>query len=377
MLNINKTIIFFSFVFLVQIEAQSILSIQSKPDSADVYINNELFGKTPIVIFNISDGYKSITLKKDSLKSWWTSIIMKRDSSDHIYAILDGDYGLLNLYTNPQGANVYLNDSLIGKSPFNKYEIKTGVYKIKIEKENYLTYEKFIWVTPSLINMDISLVSLLGSISFNNISIHQNIYLDGKLLNNYNLENFNLPIGNHGIQLIDRKLNKRISDNIEINSDNHYDVSFNYDEFSFKPLLYSSVIPGLGQIYSKSYLKGAIILISTLGSGYLTVSTINIYNKKTEDYSSFQRKYLAAETEENTSYYRLMTQDAYKKVNTASTYKNIAIGALVGVYLYNLLDAVLLSGNLDVMHFYEQKSQYEIKNEIGYNSLKMGLQWKF
>jgi hypothetical protein len=363
---------------MIKTEAQSTLVIRSKPDSADVYINGKLYGKTPLEILNVKEGYQSIKLKNDSLKSWWTTLYnVEKDSSNQIYAVLDGDYGLLTLYTNPSGANVYLNDSLIGETPLNECKVKTGTYNIKIKKENYILWEKFIEIAHTMKKMNITLSSLFGSLSFNNISANQNLYLDGKLLNSNNLENYKLPIGNHEIQLVDTRLNKRISDDIDVNTGNHYDVYFNYDEFSFKPLLYSSVVPGLGQIYAKSYLKGGLILLSTIASGYLTVLATNNYNRKMNEYNSFQEKYLAAVTEEDASYYRSMTQNAYDKVNTASTFKNIAIGTLVGIYLYNLFDAVLFSGKLDVMHFYEKANPYEIKNKIGFNSVKMEIQWKF
>ena len=374
----EKIIAFCCFLLVIKVEAQSTLVIRSKPDSADVYINGKLYGKTPLEILNIKPGYQSIKLKNDSLKSWWSILYyMEKDSSDQIYAILQGDYGLLTLYTNPPGANVYLNDSLIGKTPLNECKVKTGAYNIKIKKENYIIWEKFIEITHTMKKMNVTLSSLFGSLSFNNISAHQNLYLDGKLLNSYNLASYKLPIGNHEIQLVDTKSNKRISDDIDVNSGNHYDVSFNSDEFSFKPLLYSSVVPGLGQIYGKFYLKGTLILLSTIASGCITALAINNYNRKTDEYNSFQEKYSAAETEEEASYYHSMMQTAYDKTNTASTLKNLALGTLVGIYLYNLFDAVLFSGNLGAMHYYKQDSHYNIKNEIGYQKIKVGIQWNF
>jgi hypothetical protein len=373
----EKIVIMVCFLIVGRIDAQSTLSISSRPDSANVYINETFYGKTPIEIFNIKGGYQSIKLEKDSLKSWWTLIHLKKDSSDQIYAVLDGDYGLLTLYTNPSGANVYLNDSLIGKTPLNEHEIKTGTYNIKIKKDNYSPWENYIEIVPNLKKMSVNLVSLFGLISFNNISTVQNLYLDGELLNSSNLKNYKLSVGNHGIQLLDTKFHKEIFSDINVESDNQYNIFFNYDEFSFKPLLYSAVIPGLGQIYSKSYLKGALILVSTLGAGYLTVLSISNYSKKTDEYNSFQGKYISAGTEEEASYYRSMTQNAYDKANTASTYKTIAIGALVGIYLYNLLDAVLFNSKIDVMHYYEQAGQYEIKNKIGLYNVNVGVQWQF
>ena len=225
--------------------------------------------------------------------------------------------------------------------------------------------------------MNVNLISTIGSFSFNNISENENIYVDGKPLNNKNLKNYIVPIGNHEIELKNIKLNKEIYGNIDVASDNHYDISFNYSQFSFKPLLYSSVIPGMGQIYSKSYMKGSLILISTLATGGLLVWAINNYHQKTNEYNLLQEKYHSAETEAEASYYRSLTQNAYDKTNTASTLKDLAIVTLAGIYLYNLLDAVIFSGKLDVIHYYRQGSQIQIKNEIDGNKIKVGMQWNF
>ena len=302
---------------------------------------------------------------------------MKKDSSRQIYAVLDGDYGLLSLNSNPLGANVFLNDSLIGKTPLIEHEIKSGNYYMKIIKENYLPAENFIEITPRLKEMNVDLISSSGSFTFNNVAEDQKVYIDGLLLDKNKLKDYILPIGNHQVHLLDTKLNKEIFDNINVAPGNHYDVSFNYGKFSFKPLIYSAVIPGLGQMYSKFYMKGTCILISTIASGCLTAWAINNYHQKTNDYNSFQNKYYSAATEADASYYHSMMQDAYDKTNTASTLKNIAIGTLVGIYLYNLLDAVLFSGNLDVMNYYQQKSQYQLKKEIGADRIKVGVQWNF
>jgi hypothetical protein len=125
-------------------------------------------------------------------------------------------------------------------------------------------------------------------------------------------------------------------------------------------------------------LKGTIILASAIAGGYLAVSSINNHNKKLNEYNSYQMKYLSAETEEDAIYYRSMTQNAYDKENSASVFKNIAIGTLVGIYLYNLVDAVLFSSKSDVMHFYEQESQYKIKTKIDLNKkVNVGFQWNF
>ncbi len=373
----EKIIILFCFLIIGKIDAQSVLSIRSKPDSANVYINNVLYGKTPIELLNIDAGFKKIKLVKDSSKIWTANVFLKKDSSIQIYAVLDGNYGLLTLRSDPLGADVYVNDTLIGKTPLDKYKIKSGINFVKIEKENYLTWEKFIAVTPRLKMINVNLIRPFGSLSFNNISSDQNIYIDGQVLNKNKLKNYILPIGNHEIRLSDTKFNKEIYDNIDVAPENHYDVSFNYDQFSFKPLLISAFIPGMGQIYNKSYIKGTLIFVSTIASGFYTVWAIKNYHRKNDEYKMYQDKYYSASTEADALYYHSMTQNAYEKTNTASTLRDLGFGALVGLYLYNLVDAILFSSKIDIMHYYQQKNQFELKNEIGYKRIGVGLQWKF
>lgn len=373
----EKIIIIFYFFILGKIQAQSVLSIRSKPDSANVYINNVLYGKTPIELLNVEPGFKTIKLEKDSSKIWSANVFLKKDSSIQIFAVLDGNYGLLTLYSNPLGADVYVNDSLIGKTPLDEYKIKTGINFVKIKKENYLTWEKFIEITPRLKMINVNLIKPYGSLTFNNISSDQNLFIDGQLLDKNKLTNYILPIGNHEIHLSDTKSNKEIFDDIDVAAENHYEVSFNYDQFSFKPLLFSAFIPGIGQVYNKSYIKGTLIFVSTIASGFFTVWAVKNYQQKKDEYNMFQDRYYSAITEEEAAYYHSMTQNAYEKTNTASTLRDLGYGVLAGIYIYNLLDAILFSSKFHVMHYYQQKNQFELKNEIGYKRIGVGLQWNF
>jgi archaellum component FlaF (FlaF/FlaG flagellin family) len=373
----EKIIILFCFIILGKIQAQSVLSIRSKPDKANVYINNVLYGKTPIELLNIDAGFKTIKLEKDSLKIWQANVFMKKDSSIQIFAVMDGNYGLLTLRSDPLGADVYVNDTLIGKTPLDEYKIKTGINYIKIEKENYLTWENYIEITHMQKLIYVNLIRPFGSLSFKNISSNQNIYIDGQLLDKNKLKKYILPIGNHEIHLSDKKFNKEIYDNIDVAPENHYDVSFNYDQFSFKPLLISAFIPGMGQIYNKSYIKGTLIFVSTIASGFYTVWAIKNYHRKNDEYKMYQDEYYSASTEADALYYHSMTQNAYEKTNTASTLRDLGFGALVGLYLYNLVDAILFSSKIDIMHYYQQKNHVELKNEIGYKKFSIGIQWDF
>ncbi len=266
---------------------------------------------------------------------------------------------------------------MIGKTPILEYKINNFIHKFKIEKENYVPWEEYFGIGRRLEKKTINLHSIYSSLSFNNFSNDLKLYIDGVLLDSTKFANYKLLIGSHRIQLIDAKYDCEISKNINMEPDNHYEIYLDRNKFSLRPLIYSAIIPGLGQISNQYYQKGTLILLSTIASGCLTAWSINNHHRKTDEYNSFQDKYRLAKTEADASYYHSMTQNAYDKVNTASKLKSLAIGTMIGVYLYNLLDAVLFSGRLDLIRYEKQDGKYQIKNEIGYKSISAGIQWNF
>ncbi len=54
--------------------------------------------------------------------------------------------GILEVVSNPNNAKVYLDDKLIGNTPLTSRFINQGQYHLKVEKDNYYSWEKTIFI---------------------------------------------------------------------------------------------------------------------------------------------------------------------------------------------------------------------------------------
>ena len=91
-------------------------NIDSDPSGAEVFVNDSLYGHTPIKIFNNKRTF-SIRLI-DSVKNQWTYDIDNTiGANKNIYALINKNYGLLGIFSSPSGAKIYINDSLVGSTP--------------------------------------------------------------------------------------------------------------------------------------------------------------------------------------------------------------------------------------------------------------------
>lgn len=102
--------------------------------------------------------------------------------------------------------------------------------------------------------------------------------------------------------------------------------------YGVAPVFYS-LIPGVGQMYKGSTVKGGIILGSAVvvGAGIITAESLRAsYVKKMKEYP------------QHLDFYN-------NKATTWKNVRNVAIGVGAGLYVYNLIDAAVASGRRRVI----------------------------
>jgi len=119
---------------------QGKLSLDSNPQGADVYINGKLYGKTPLNT-NLNVGSYKVEIKKDGYLPYSLTVQINenKEYKETIPLHPISVKGILKVSCDPSGALIYLNDVIIGHTSIN-IELDPGYYKLKIEKEGYMTY---------------------------------------------------------------------------------------------------------------------------------------------------------------------------------------------------------------------------------------------
>ncbi len=121
---------------------KSMLYFFTKPEGATVVIDTITIGQTPINRYSIPqgkhkikielEGYESIT--KDTIVSNPTCIIDLQLRQKVVQP------ALFSIGTDPIDAEVYLNDTLIGKTPIFDYPVKPGDYTLEVKKKSHEPY---------------------------------------------------------------------------------------------------------------------------------------------------------------------------------------------------------------------------------------------
>lgn len=124
------------------------LTIFSEPSGAEVYLNGTLIGSTPIQNYKITPGKYKLEITKENYESNIIEVTVNPGESKNVSVTLSPIKGILEIVSDPLGAEVYINGTLIGTTPIKEYQVVPGVYEVKVVKEGYLGYGTTITIKP-------------------------------------------------------------------------------------------------------------------------------------------------------------------------------------------------------------------------------------
>jgi TolB-like protein len=162
-----------------------ILTVNSEPVGADVYVKGKFIAKTPHTLGNITPGEVVVRVEKEGFYEWTTSALIEPNDHKVLDIVLKEKVGNINVNSMPEGASVYLvnrngDEKLIGQTPVLNYTTSIGDYNVRLEKEAYFNEVKFITVKVGETS-DISylLKKKPGTITVRTSPENARIFLDG------------------------------------------------------------------------------------------------------------------------------------------------------------------------------------------------------
>ncbi|MDO5343107.1 MAG: SUMF1/EgtB/PvdO family nonheme iron enzyme, partial [Bacteroidia bacterium] len=125
------------------------LNIITTPDNATIYIDDEKVG--------VGYGSKAVSIGaehryKVECENYITEenvVVFTEKEKKEIAVELRPNFGFITVKTTPSGADVYVDDKLVGKTPYLSEVIKRGMHKITVNKEGYET-------TVQRVNIDLN-----------------------------------------------------------------------------------------------------------------------------------------------------------------------------------------------------------------------------
>lgn len=133
------------------------INITSTPSGAEVSIDDQTVGNTPLSMTNIRAGMKNISLTKDGYSRWENSIEIKPLKIAKIQAALVPSSGELSITSNPTGAIILLDGKQLGMTPLLNHSVLQGSHVLTLKKKNYHSQEKQIEITDNPASFKITL----------------------------------------------------------------------------------------------------------------------------------------------------------------------------------------------------------------------------
>jgi len=201
------------------------LRINTIPEGADVRIDGDYKGKTPVEI-ELQESRCRLKIEKGEEWSTIDERLSLKTGLNSVHRNLKRIKYSLSIKTNPPEAQVSIGDEPLGITPVNKL-VSVGEWDIKIETEGYETIEESINI-DSDIEKKYDMVKLKPGIFRLKASPYAEILIDGKLIGEVPpMIIQEVEAGKHTIEFVATKLNKKFTVEVEIKAGESKEVRMN------------------------------------------------------------------------------------------------------------------------------------------------------
>lgn len=221
----------------------STLTILSDPQMANIRIDGDLRGKTPLTVKSITAGTHQIYISKDN-KEYEGAVEILSEENKVINVTLRVLRALVRVDSEPKGANIYIDGIHFGQTPAELKDVKIGSHQIVIVQGNNLAFVDSVQIYPEKENSIFA--KLKDKMQFKdtfsaNLKIDAEldeaiVRMDGKTCGIIPLTLNNVRSGEHEVFLVksDQKGTYYFSTRLSINPYETKEISVMTKEFEFK-----------------------------------------------------------------------------------------------------------------------------------------------
>ena len=129
-----------------------VLAVITRPVGADVYVDGEKRGVSPLVIEELLIGEHDVEVKMANFRSEKAVVeVREKETSEHTFTM--SNVANMTLTSNPTGATLYINGENVGLTPYSA-EMTSGDYDIRLVKKGYEEYHHRLHLDSSTPEMN-------------------------------------------------------------------------------------------------------------------------------------------------------------------------------------------------------------------------------
>jgi len=173
--------------------------LTSSPSEAQIEIDGEQVGETPLVLKNQTYGHHQATIKKLGYVTQQLAWDIRNGRPQAVNASLYSDIGYLVIDSTPGEADVTVNGQPSGTTPLRK-EFEQGRYRVSVTKDGFSTFEESIIVERNkTVTRTVQLTRLPGRLKLTSTPSGAAITINGKIEGSTPLTVSNLKPGTYKV----------------------------------------------------------------------------------------------------------------------------------------------------------------------------------
>jgi TolB-like protein len=322
-------------------KARGGIKIYSDPPEAEIIIDGESNGKTPKIVRELPVGDHLLVLKMAGYEEYRKTVQVNFNQLVNIDGKLQR-LADLNIKSNPSDVEIYIDGKYYGRTPKLLKSFSGGSYNLSLKKKGYTDYKQEIKiVSGKTFSIKGNLEKQIGTVKFTSYQPGALIKMNGKT---YRLskKEINLPTGDYSFEISQPGYESKNFDIIvEYNKTNNLNVALQR-KTKGKAFTRSLFLPGWGQAYQGKTTRAWIYPIAFVGSGAGAIYCTMQYNTAVTDYNEIRNQYLSAVDENEINRLRGEMDAKYDEVNSLETTRNIFYVTTAAIWLWNVLDTVIL-----------------------------------
>ncbi len=282
----KKTILILLFGIFLSVgtvaQNKGMLSINSTPPGAKVFVNGENTSKTTPFQTILSVGNYTYTIKKSGFKDYSGNITIKEDGFEVVNTRLEKqvDNSVVQINTTPDGAQVFIDGREKGTTPVSIKNLSAGKHKLKIYKTRYNTITtSFNYDGKAYKEIEYTLETeyvLLGITAYPDADI----YIDGEKVGTRIYTADFLP----GKHTVEARKEGYITQKKEIEIEKGKDLKLQFELIKFKSNLQVNSTPTDAKVYADNkYIGQTPVDITNLEPGEHEIKIVK------EDYKAFYK----------------------------------------------------------------------------------------
>ena len=350
------------------------VTVLSNPSGAFLYIDDLLVGKTPMALQSLNTGRHTVRIQKKGYYTSLRKIICRKDSASLINVNLIDEKGIIIVDSDYNPAQIYLDGIYVGDTRGILKNIEFGEHTVSLKKMNDTVFETIVNVKDSGGNFVLGMIST-SYIQINSFPDGTHIDFDGHDIGMTPTDTLIIKIGEHEVSL-NRSGYESFHSTFHTNSLEHRILNIEMEPLSQKKsILYSALLPGLGQIYAEKTLKGVVFLSTELlliGGTIWCSERMKVIRGEYNDFVRISQESInAAEIEWATA----MMREKKNQHDQTKLKRTMFIASAIGWWILNVIDRYVFEPELPLIDNQENKSTLKI--ELDHHMLTAGLKLAF